>query len=214
MSEPVKARAYRSPARTEQAARTRTAVLAAARDLFVSQGYGGTTVRQVADAAGVHLDTLYATVGRKPEILLALVESALSGGSEPVPAEERDYVRLIRAASSAGEMIDLYAAAVTAILQRLAPVFSVLRTAADTDAACAAVWTRVSERRAANMLLLAADLRAAGRLRADLTDREVADLVWSMSSAEHWDLLVVRRGWSPEQFRDRLSDAWRRTLLD
>lgn len=213
MSEPVKSRPYRSPVRAAQSGRTRAAVLDAAKDLFTTRGYVATTVRAIADEAGVHLDTLYATVGRKPQIMLALVESALSGQPEAVTAEDRDYVRRIRASADAAEMIDIYADAVTRIQQRLAPVFGALRVAADTDDACAAVWRDVSDRRAANMLLLAQDLRATGALRDDLTDREVADVIWSMNAAEHWDLLVVRRGWSPDRFSAWLSDAWRRLLL-
>ena len=213
MPEPVKSRPYRSPARAEQSERTRAAVLDAARELFTTQGYAGTTVRTIADHAGVHPDTLYASVGRKPQIMLALVESALSGQTDAVTAEERDYVRRVRECDRATEMIDVYAAAVTAIQQRLAPVFTALRVAADADESCAAVWRQVSERRAANMLLLARDLRSTGELRDDLSDREVADIVWSMNAAEHWDLLVVRRGWSPDRFNAWLADAWRRLLL-
>lgn len=211
--DPVNARPYRSPARAEQARRTRAAILAAARDLFTTKGYSATTVRQVAERADVHLDTLYATVGRKPQMMLALVEAALSGEVDPVAALDRDYVQRIRAAARAAEMIDIYAAAITSIQERLAPVFSALRIAADSDESCAALWRDVSERRAANMLLFAADLRSTGDLRDDLTDQDVADIVWSMNAAEYWDLLVVRRGWTPSRFSRWISDAWRRTLL-
>ncbi|MET1038967.1 MAG: helix-turn-helix domain-containing protein [Aeromicrobium sp.] len=213
MPDLVKTRRYRSPARAEQSERTRAAILAAARELFTTQGYARTTVRQVADAAGVHPDTLYAAIGRKPQIMRALVEAALSGQAEPVEAQERDYVQQIRQSSRATEMIEVYAAAVTAIQQRLAPVFAALRVAADSDASCAALWHEVSERRAANMLLFAADLRSTGDLRDDLSDQEVADVVWSMNAAEYWDLLVVRRGWTAERFAAWLADAWRRTLV-
>jgi len=54
------ARGYHSPRREEQAAATRAAVLAAARDLFVAQGYAGTTVAQIARSARVAVDTVYA----------------------------------------------------------------------------------------------------------------------------------------------------------
>ena len=46
----------------------------------------------------------------------------------------------------------------------------------------------------ANMRLFAADLRATGELRADLTDDEVADVVWSMNAAEYRALLVGGAG--------------------
>ena len=59
----------------------------------------------------------------------------------------------------------------------------------------------------------AADLRATGELRADLTDDEVADIVWSMNGTEYWVLLVGERRWSPERFTTYLIDAWSRLLL-
>ncbi len=58
----------------------------------------------------------------------------------------------------------------------------------------------------------AADLRATGDLRADLADAEVADLIWSMNSAEYWQLLH-ERGWTPARYEDLLADVWTHTLL-
>ncbi len=63
------------------------------------------------------------------------------------------------------------------------------------------------------MRLFAADLRATGELRTDLSDDEVADIVWSMNAVEFWVLLVDQRGWSPERFGEWLTDAWTRVLL-
>ena len=68
MTTPVRTRSYRSPRRQEQAAATRRSVLRAARDLFTRDGYAATTVTAIAAAAGVSLDTVYASVGRKPEL--------------------------------------------------------------------------------------------------------------------------------------------------
>ena len=101
MPHPVKTRAYRSTVRTRQAAATRRAVLDAARELFTTTGYAGTTVADVARLAGVSVDTVYTSVGRKPELLLAVHDMALGGGDEPVGAEGRDYVVAIRAADGA-----------------------------------------------------------------------------------------------------------------
>lgn len=206
-------RAYRSPRRAEQAAATRRAVLAAAREVFVERGYGPATVAEIAGRAGVAVDTVYAAVGRKPALLRELVETALSGTDVAVPAAERDYVRRIRAAGTAGEKLAIYARAVAELNERLAAVFLALRDAAVTDPDCAALWDEISRRRARNMLEFAADLRATGRVRADLTDQQVADVVWSTNAAEYWDLLVRQRGWSPDEVAGWLADAWGRLLL-
>ena len=56
-------------------------------------------------------------------------------------------------------------------------------------------------------------LRATGELRTDLSDDEIADIVWSMNGPEYWTLLVSDRGWSAEQFGHHLTDAWQRLFL-
>ena len=213
VNEPSGRRTYRSVLRAEQAAATRRSVLVAARDLFVTGGYIATTVTAIAVRAGVSVDTVYATVGRKPAILRELVETAISGTDEVVPALQRDYVTRVRAAASASEKLAIYAQSISEIHQRLAPVFLALRDAAGTDRDCSELWAEIGARRSANMRLFAADLRATGEVRSDLTDDEVADTIWSMNAAEYWDLLVHQRGWSPEQFGHWLADAWTRLLL-
>ncbi|MEO5982703.1 MAG: helix-turn-helix domain-containing protein [Pedococcus sp.] len=212
MDESVKTRAYHSNVRAVRAEQTRHAVLVAARDLFVQLGYDATTVTMVADRAGVAVDTVYASVGRKPQLAAAVVDMVLGASEEPVTAEERDYVKAIRAADGARRKIDLYAAAVGDVVPRTAALLGALRRAGEVDEECARSWSAVVERRAQNMLLFAADLRATGELRDDLTDREVADLVWSTNSPEYWQLLQSR-GWSQQRYAQLLADLWHRLLL-
>jgi AcrR family transcriptional regulator len=215
MDPPVKPsrRAYRSPQRAAAAQATRHAVLEAARSLFTERGYAKTGMTDIAARAGVAVDTIYASVGRKPDLMRALLETAISGTDEAVPPEERDYVQRIRSACTAGAKLAVYAQAVASIGVRMAPVHRALREAALTDAACAALRDEISARRAANMEMFAADLRSTGEVRDDLTDRDVADIVWSMNDADYYALLVGGRGWSPERFAGWLSEAWTRTLL-
>ena len=212
MAESVKTRAYRSTVRAEKAQQTRRAVLAAARTLFVEQGYEGTSVAQVASAAGVSVDTVYASVGRKPELAVAVVDMVLGSSDEPVPAEERDYVVAVRAATGARTKIAVYARALRTLVPRTAPLLEALRHAGGVDEASAAAYQAVMDRRAANMLLFARDLRATGELRGDLTDREVADIVWSTNSPDYW-LAMRARGWSAARYSRLLEDLWCRVLL-
>ncbi len=212
MPDEVKSRSYRSAARQEQARATRRRILTAAAALFSRQGYADTTVAQVAEQAGVSVDTLYASVGRKPQILLAVHDMALGSADEPIPALQRDYVAAVRRAEGARAKIQLYAEALGRILPDAVPLSDALRIAAIGDPECRAVWDALNERRAANMLLLAADLRTTGEIRADLSDADVAHLVWSMNSPEYY-LLVTGRGHTPEQYATLVADVWTRTLL-
>jgi AcrR family transcriptional regulator len=199
--------------RAGQAAATRSAVLSAARELFTERGYAATPISAIADRAGVAVDTVYAAAGRKPQLLRELVETSLSGTDQAIPAVQRDYVVRVRAAGSAREKVDLYAAAVAEIGVRLAPIHAALAEASVSDPDCAALRAEIDQRRANNMRLFAADLRATGELRSDLTDDDVGDIVWSMNAPEYWALLVGGRGWSPERFGAWLADAWTRLLL-
>ncbi|WP_244963172.1 TetR/AcrR family transcriptional regulator [Nocardioides dongkuii] len=205
-------RPYDARRRQAAAEATRQAVLVAAHELFSTRGYAGTSVADVARAAGVAVDTVYASVGRKPRLLLAVHDLVLGEGAVPSDVRQRAYVQRVRAAPDARTKIAVYAEAMGRLLPRTAPLLDALRSAAATDDECAAVWTELSERRAANMRLLAADLRATGELRDDFTDEEVADLVWSLNGPEYFGL-VSSRGRGPEEYAALLADVLTRVLL-
>jgi len=209
---PVKTRSYRSPLRSEGALATRRSILAAARKLFATEGYAATTIAAIASEAGVSVDTVYASVGRKPQLILGVVDMALGESPDAPAAEERQYVVGIRAATTAQEKLAIYAAALARLLPQIRPLQDALHEAASVDADCATAWRRLVDRRAANMRLLAADLRATGELRRDLSDEQVADIVWATNSVEFYGLFC-QRGWRSEEFEALLVDLWRRMLL-
>ncbi|PUA80348.1 TetR/AcrR family transcriptional regulator [Nocardioides currus] len=211
MAEGVK-RQYRSVVRSERAAATRRSVLAAAQLLFTDVGYAQTSVADVAERAGVSVDTVYTSVGRKPHLLLAVLDMTLGSATEPVPAEQRDYVVAIREADGAHAKIGVYAAALGRLMPRVVPLLEALAEAAATDEECARMRDLIADRRAANMRLFAADLRVTGELRADLSDDDVGDLVWATNSPQYFALLR-QRGWSATAYADHLADLWARLLL-
>jgi len=212
MTESVKKRQYNASRRRAAAEQTKAAVLRAARELFTTRGYAATPVADIAQAAGVSVDTLYETVGRKPQLLLAVHDMELAGGDAPVEAEQRGYIQQIRKAPTAAAKITTYAEALARRLPRTVPLLDSLRVAGQTDPACREVYQAVRERRAANMRLFAADLRNTGELRDDLDNDTIADLIWSMNAPEYY-LLVTSRGWTPRQYAAIVRDVWTRTLL-
>lgn len=212
MTPTVNRRTYRSELRAAQAAATRDAVLVAARELFTAEGYD-CPIARIAERAGVAVDTVYTSVGRKPALVLAVVDMVLGDANQPLPAEQRGYVQRVRAATGAQEKIAIYSAALAHVLPVVAPLLEALHDAGRKDPDCADTSQRIEERRAGNMLLFAQDLRATGELRDDLDDQQVADLVWSTNSAEYYSLLS-RRGWSSQRIGGHLADLWTRTLVD
>ena len=210
MPAPVKRR-YDATRRRQAAARTRAAILDAARELFTERGYTATPMTAIADRAGVALDTVYASAGRKPDLARLLIETAISGTDQAIPAEQRDYVKAIQAAADADTKIAIYAAAVTAIAPRLALVHSIIAQAAPAEPELAALWAEIAERRAANMRRFVADLATVTPLRLDHS--QAADIIWATNAAEMYQLLVGQRGWTPQRYQLFLTDTWRRLLL-
>lgn len=216
MPRQVKTRSYDAGGRRRQAETRRRAILDAALRRFTTDGYAATSMTSIARDAGVALDTVYASVGRKPQLLLAVHDLVLGEGDtdasgHPVPSRQRRYVAQVRAADSGAEKIRLYAEAMARLLPSTAPLLEALREAGATEPECRRVWESVEERRAANMRLFAADLRSTGQLRADLDDAEVGDIVWSMGPA--YFMTLRRQGWTPDRYAALLRDVWTRVLL-
>lgn len=216
MPDTVKRR-YASPRRRELAAMNRRAILEAALELFTTRGYRETSVAEIARRARVSVDTLYESVGRKPELLLAVHDLVLGGmqlgeSSTPLVADEREYVKAIQAEPTATGKLRIYADALGRLLPQMAPLSNAMREAGSSDPACRRVSAAIDERRATNMRRLAQSLRETGELREDLSDDDVADLLWSMNSAAYFGLLA-ERGWTGERYARLLADVWTRTLV-
>ena len=209
----VKGRVYDNAARQTQSAETRQRVLNAAHQLIAARGYRKTTVADIALEAGVHIDTVYALVGRKPVLLRELIEQAVSGTDRAVTPEERNYVKAILAEPDPARKLAIYARAVRHIQARMAPLFLALRDASATEPEAGVVWREISDRRAKNMRDLVRNLKAADGLRDDLSIDEAADTIWATNSSELYVLLTVERGWSADRYERWLADTWCRLLL-
>ncbi|MFC4857760.1 TetR/AcrR family transcriptional regulator [Actinophytocola glycyrrhizae] len=68
--------------RTESVARTRARLLAAAEDVFAEQGFGRTTLEQIAERAGYTRGAVYANFASKDDLFLAVLERWLDDDIE------------------------------------------------------------------------------------------------------------------------------------
>jgi AcrR family transcriptional regulator len=208
---PVNPRRYHAPRRLAAAGQTRRRILEAAKRLFLERGYTATPMAAIAGEAGVALDTVYAAVGTKPVLFRLLIETAISGVDEPVPALERDYVQAIYAEPDPARKLAIFAHAFCVIQVRLAPLFLVLRAAAAGEPELAALWKEIAERRAANMRLLVQDLASTRSL--EVSVEEAADVIWATASSEFFILLTRERGWEIERCERWLAASWQQLLL-
>ncbi|HEX2818480.1 MAG TPA: TetR/AcrR family transcriptional regulator [Phenylobacterium sp.] len=68
-----------SGVRQTQKEATRNRVIAAARELFDTQGYHGTTIREIASLAGVSVGSVFTTFSSKDDVLSQVMQDRLDG---------------------------------------------------------------------------------------------------------------------------------------
>ncbi len=201
MSQP---RTYRSPARAESARRTRRRIVGAARELFETRGYAGTTIDAVAESAGVSRRTVFLSVGSKAELLKTAWDWSVVGDDEPIPMAERPHVLAMQEVTDPDLLVRLWVEQVLGVAERLAPLEVVLNRAVDADAEAAALRARIDAERRGGALMFVTHLASAGGLRDGLTVDEAADMCWILMSPLLQARLRSDRGWSRDAVADWL----------
>ena len=205
-SDPPVKRRYDSSRRQAQAAETRSAIVHAARDLFIDRGYGHTTVQDIAREVGVSVETIYASAGRKPELLHLAWDITVGGDDADIVFHERPEVVAIRAERDLARRLRLHAAFSTKTAQRIAPFQLMVQSAAGADPAAAAMLEEMGRQRLAGMAVLAAEAAATGQLA--VAEEECRDVIWSMTDGMLWHRLVNERGWTNDRYAEWLGTVW------
>lgn len=208
-------RAYSSPLRRRQADGTRAAVLRAARDLFLAQGYGRTTVEQVAAAAGVSKPTVFTAVGNKQTLLKVVRDVAMAGDDEPVSVDDRPAAEAVRAEPDQDRAIVLAAAAIMGVSRRYAAIDRVLHGAAAAgEEGLSELWETSEAQRMTGARIWMTTL-AGKRPPPEGFDLDAAvEELWLYMAPDQYARLADVRGWSHERieawFAARLRDLLRR----
>lgn len=198
-------RAYRSPRREQQAAETRSMVASAAARLFGERGWAATGMREVARAAGVSVETVYASFRSKGDLLMAALDVAVVGDAAPVPLDQRPEFAAL-GSGTRRQRAQATARLVAGINQRTAGVVLALREAAASDADLAERRRQREYRRRINVEQGAA--LVAGRA---VTAEEI-DGLWALVAVEIYQMLIELRGWTPQQYENWLADVIERLL--
>jgi AcrR family transcriptional regulator len=197
--------------RDEQAARTRSRILDAAAELFVARGYARTTMKDIADRAGVARDTVHAVFGSKARVLTALIDVWLVPEGSVANVTQTPEALEIRDEVDPRRQIELFARWITAISTRLRPVFEILRTASAVEPEMAAVFEEMDRFRMKNMQVYARWFAARGPLR--VSTRRAGEITWALASPDVARMFCDELGWSQSQYAQWLADALTRTLL-
>jgi AcrR family transcriptional regulator len=206
-------RAYDGSGRAAAAAGTRARVLDSALALFLERGYAGTTIKAVAEAAGVSPETIYKGFGGKGGLAKAVYDVALAGDDEPVPVADRPVFQELQEATDPKRTLAIYAGLAREIGDRAGRVMGVLLDARGADDEVAALLTETDAERLVGAEMLVALLEGLGALRPGLSPEVARDVVWTFISWEVHQLLVARRGWSSDDYERWLADSLAAQLL-
>jgi AcrR family transcriptional regulator len=204
-------RRYDSTRRRQQARETRLRVLAAAHELFVERGYGRTTITDVAAAAGVAVETVYAVFRNKPTLLHQAWDVAVGGDEQDVHVLDRPEMRAVLAEPDLSARLTRFAVVNTAIMRRTARLRLTVQGAASGDPAAAALLEEIDRARQEAMGVHARAAAATGLLA--VSEEECRDVLFATTDGSLWHNLVERRGWTDERYAAWLSGLWTALLV-
>ena len=213
MADDVKGRRrYHSPLRAEQADGTRRRVLAAARDLFLANGYAGTTVAAVAQAAGVSPDTIYVSLGGKQGLLEGVLSLARFDPEDPAQREQEHRREELSALADPHRRLRRLVEFSCETLARIGPVHAVLRGAADGHPFAAGLYARMLRVR---LQIQSRNLQTylGGSLRPGLTVKQATERYGALLSPELYHLLTVEHRWTTRRYASWVADLLDHDLL-
>ena len=192
-------RAYSSPRRAAEAARTRELILDAVGTLCARDGYAATTLKAIAAEAGVSVQSVTAA-GTKAVLLIAAFERVFSGTEGRESLADRPAVASIMAEPDTEIALERYLDYVAEANARTSGIVRAMEEAAHVDAGAAAARADLERRRSSDMLLAAGWFADRGVIpKVDVA--RVADELGYIVGGEAYAYFVVAHGWDGAAYR-------------
>jgi AcrR family transcriptional regulator len=200
--------------RSRRGSDTRRRIEDAAAHLSSEHGYTGTSIQAVADAAGVHAQTIYQAYGTKTALLGAVGARLVAGEDDPAThPSERPWARRIQAEPDPARKLRLYVQHIAAVTPRVITLIDMLRAAAPAEPDAAAFLDQIEQGRHLGPLNLFAPLAERGQLREGLTLAAASDITYALVSPDTFRALTFRRGWTYKRAERWLTDCLTHALL-
>lgn len=206
-------RKYDSSRRQERALETQAQIVEAARELFIKDGYSGVSIEAIARKAKASPETIYSVFKNKRTILAHAMDLAAGTDDQPIPVMLRSYIQEVASERDQHRQIQMFASRMQIFFSHIAPVVEVVRAAAKTEPEIDTLFKKYLDDRFQGMGFFIDCLLANGPLRNGLSKLSAVETIWTLASAEIYNLLVGDRGWSEEEYKIWLSDTLTRLLL-
>jgi AcrR family transcriptional regulator len=197
-------------ARQRRSVLTEQRILGAACELFVADGYAGTTMAAVAARAGVAVQSLYLRFGGKLAILAAALDAAIVGDAAPVPLLEREWFARLCDVADGPTALRLFLDEMERLMTRTYPLYEVLLRIGDE---AQAVLASNKAQRHEGLQAVAEALARKPGFTGGTAAHPATDILYGLVSEENYGLLVAERGWSPSAWRDWVTEILKRALF-
>lgn len=201
MSE-VKRHARSDLTRKDRARATRLRITKAAYTLFCDRGYAGTTMSDIAEAAGVAVQTVYFTFHTKSELLSRAYDFAVLGEGDPVPPDKAAWYAKMTDEPDLTAAIRHAVEGIGAIMTRATPLDTVVRAGGRSDPDTAAVRDFHERWRAQGYSTMVEILTAKSALRVSLSHERATQLLLLYLGMDVYRVLVLDFGWAHEDWVD------------
>jgi AcrR family transcriptional regulator len=181
--------------------------------MFERKGWAGTTMRAVAEAAGVSQKTVEALFGTKATLLRETVDFAIRGDVRPIPIRHREAVAEMEAAPSGTEMLNLHAAQVRLISERSAGVAWAVEHAARGDSDVAVLWRQMTRNRRSGVRWATATFLAKPDAPLELNTDETEQTFWIALDWATYRSVTRDLGLGADEFQLWLRRYYRGMLL-
>jgi hypothetical protein len=143
-------------------------------------------------------------------VLTGLIDLRLAPAGD-ANVMDRTEAQAVRDEPDQRRQIHLFARDIATVVERVRPVYEIMRTASAVEPEMAAIHAEMDSYRLGNMRRVTEWIAAHGDLRVGV-DR-AAEIVWALASPDVAKMLREERGWSREQYAEWLEDALARLLL-
>lgn len=203
-------RPYSSPLREAEAARTRRRIVEAAGVLFARDGYAVTTMKAIAEEAGVSVQSVH-LAGPKAALLIAAFEVSFAGDEGSHSLSERPAMIEIMARDRLDDVIAGWLDYVAAANARTVGLSRAMLTAGEMDSVAAAAVADLEARRRRDLRVAAGWMVERGLLPPGDVEHAADELNLLVGPEVH-DFFVVRSGWTPAAYRRWMEDTLRAML--
>ncbi|WP_204076622.1 TetR/AcrR family transcriptional regulator [Planotetraspora phitsanulokensis] len=190
-----------------QAAQTRRDIILAASKLFTQHGYAHTSVADIAREAGVAVQTIYASVGTKPQLITAMLDEVDAIAEIPQLAAQ------MQRSDDAHEVISLVVRLTRQLNERCHDIIAGLRSGAHVDADLAAAYAAGSARHRDGSTACARRLARLNALRPGLDTATAATTIAVLLSTDSYTQLHTEHGWPYDRCEHWLRDTLNQLLL-